>query len=56
MDYDVKIMFCKKHGQTEHYFGYKGWECEKCLFEYFHENENENIRIISELNISEVGR
>ena len=55
MDYDVKIMFCKKHGQTEHYFGYKDWECEKCLFEYFQENQNENVRIMSELNINEVG-
>jgi coproporphyrinogen III oxidase len=53
--HNVKKMFCKKHGETEHYFGYKGWECEKCFFEYFHENENENIQIMSELNINEVG-
>ena len=55
MDYDVKIMFCKKHGATEHYFGYKDWECEKCLCEYFFENEKEMVRILSEFNINGVG-
>ena len=55
-DYNVKIMFCKKHGATEHYFGYKDWECEKCLGEYFIENEKEMVGIMSEFNINEVGR
>lgn len=54
MEYKLKVMFCKRHGMTEHFYGYKSWECEKCLNEYFRENENESIRIIYELNINEV--
>ena len=55
MDYDYVVKICKKHGATEHYLGYKDWECEKCLGEYFFENVKEMVRIMSELNVNEVG-
>ena len=55
MDYREKMKVCEKHGPTQHYLAYEGWQCEKCLFKYFQENQNENVRIMSELNINEVG-
>ena len=54
MDYEVRMMQCEKHGMSEHYFDYKRWECENCLYEYFRENEYENIRVVGELNVNEV--
>ena len=53
-DYKTKVMTCQKHGSVEHFLGYSDWICMKCFFEDMMEDEKENIRIVSELNVNGV--
>ena len=54
-DYENKVMRCQQHGSVEHFLGYSDWICMKCFFEDMREDEKENIRVVSELNINEAG-